>query len=135
MKKSDVDLNKKKECDILTLERWVEVLFSGNQIDVFLHKYKVETLAVYGYGRLGRLLVKQLRQSNLVNLAYVVDQNKTCVDYDIPFFLADDSLHDVDMVIVTSVYYYNEIRSNLVNKGIKSKILSLYDLLNLIDSE
>lgn len=126
------DLGNKNEFIILTLARWVRVLEAGGRIDTFLRHHGIHTVAVYGYGHLGRLLVEELHRSACVQLAYVADQSKQQLDEDVPFCLASEELPDVDVIIVTAVYYFDEIRTALEAKGVRAKIVSLYDVLNLM---
>lgn len=124
----------KNEFIILTLARWVDVLHAGGRIDAFLHAHGVESVAVYGYGHLGRLLTRELHRSEQVRLACVVDQSEQQLDEDVPFVLASDELPEVDAILVTAVYYFDEIRAALMAKGVRAKIVSLYDVLNLMEA-
>ena len=122
----------KNEFIILTFDRWVEVLQAGGRMDAFLQARGIVSVAVYGYGHMGKLLAAELHRSKLVHLAYVTDQSKKVLDIDVPFHLASEMLPPVDMIIVTAVYYFDDVRSALQSAGVQARIVSLYDLLNLM---
>ena len=85
------------------------------------------TVAVYGMKELGELLYEELRNAD-VRVEYVVDQFREPIFIDVPVLKPDEPLPPVDVVIVTAVHYFEEIRESLKDK-IDCPIWSLEDVL------
>ena len=86
-----------------------------------------KTIAVYGLSYLGKCLVDQLNRDD-VNVVYGIDNGTIQFHFDIPTYTMADDLPDVDAVIVTPVYSFEEIKISLVQK-VNCPILSLADIV------
>lgn len=96
---------------------------------IFLKKqYKIKNCAIYGYAELGKILRRRLEKSD-ISILYVLDK-KVDADPDgqIPFYYPISGLDKPDAVIVTAVYYFDEIRKELLELGYNN-VYSLYDIV------
>ena len=69
----------------------------------------------------GCKLYEELKNSNIV-VKYVID--KRMIETDIEVVTIDDDFKEVDIIIVTAIYEYNEIVKELKKKT-KSPVISL----------
>lgn len=110
-------LEKTIENDNLIMEslvQWVTILSENKDLmEVFAdHGYK--TIAIYGYGHLGRLLEKTLKGSDVRVLCIMDRKFSERAGY---FLSADADIPKVDAIIVTSAYYFTEIKAMLSEKA------------------
>lgn len=88
--------------------------------------YKI--IAVYGMGSIGKLICKSIDNS-VVRIEYGIDKNESGINSDIKILNPENNLPEVDAIIVTPVYYYDDIKKDLIRK-VSCPIISLYDLIN-----
>lgn len=121
--------NQKHEMFYSMLIKWLELNIKGNRISSYLEEKNIMDIVIYGYAEIGKLLYEELKESR-INVSYVIDQKdiksdvvnirKPCKLYEQP-----------DMVIVTAIYYYDEIKEHLSRVGYK-RIESLSDIINTL---
>ena len=90
----------------LLMNKWMKTKQEGRHIKEYLEKRGYKSVAVYGLSHVGRCLLEELKDCD-VEIKYAVDRNA---------------------MIVTAVYYFNEISNNLKDK-ITFPIVSLKDIL------
>lgn len=109
------------------LVRWLECQQSEKTIAQKLKLRGYKSVVIYGYAELGRLLKNDLLKSE-ISLLYILDKgNKGCIDF--PIYKPSKGLEKPDVVVVTAVYYYDEIRCELMNWGYEN-IISLHELIS-----
>lgn len=118
----------KNEAIINTMERWICLQSQGHNVADILFDFKLMNIAIYGMGHLGKLLYEQLRDSR-VSVSYIIDQNKIALNDPVPVYSNNDILPDTDAIIVTAIYYYDNIKNHLEEKNKKITIISLEDIL------
>lgn len=118
----------KDELIILTLLQWVQIEHEKKKIETILYEMRCKNVAIYGYGHLGRLLAKNLQGTEL-NLACIIDKNKNLPCEEFKLYSPYDELPQVEAIIVTSVYFFDEIKAELRDLLPDVEILSLYDIL------
>ena len=104
---------------------WVKMYQLHGKISDYLYSKNYKSIAIYGFGTVGELLLNEISSSN-INIKYIIDKEKKYTG-DIPLISPDDVFSPVDVIIVTPVYYYANIR-NLINKKTKIKVVSLFDI-------
>lgn len=109
------------------LVQWMMLKNDGNKLSEYLELNQYHTIAVYGMKELGQLLVDELQDTD-VSVAYIIDQNKDKIVSELPCYYPDDKLPEVDAVVVTAIYYYQEIEERMCKK-IQCPIISLEDLV------
>ena len=123
----------KKIQQIETYDKWVKLLLEGKSISNYLINQKYYNVAIYGFASLGRRLFQELKKNNRINVKYIIDKmakQKRCDDLNI----VDESqgLLEVDIIIVTALYDYDDIKQEFVAQG-NNNVFSIYELLELID--
>lgn len=109
------------------LVQWVSLKEKGITIDCFMKKNGYRTAAIYGMKELGELLYDEMKNAG-IHIEYIVDQFCDPIFIDVPVIKPDESLFPADVIIVTAVHYFEEIKEMLKNK-IDCPIYSLEDVL------
>lgn len=115
---------KQKEKNIYLKQLFVRWLYNsqnGIKISDYLEELNIKTIAIYGMSDAGCKLYEELKNSNIV-VKYVID--KRMIETDIEVVTIDDDFKEVDIIIVTAIYEYNEIVKELKKKT-KSPVISL----------
>lgn len=109
------------------MNRWVKVKQEGKNLASNLLKNGYNKIAIYGMSYVGETLVRELEGTN-VQIVYGIDQNANSVSTDIDVVTMEDDLTEVDVVVVTSIYFFNDIKDKLMSK-ITCPVISLEDIL------
>lgn len=84
------------------------------------------TVAIYGMGRLGKLLYCELKDM----VRYAIDKNAEQNYGEVPLKGMDDEFPPVDLVVITTVYGKKAIM-DFLSKRVMCKVMVLEELLNL----
>lgn len=109
------------------MERWLTLHEEGRTIPQILRERGMSTIALYGLGRIGKHVVRELQDSD-VTILYAIDRVVSGIYEEIPVKKAEESLPAVDAVIVTAVYDFEEIEEVLKNR-IDCPVISLEEIL------
>lgn len=121
------DQNNKNSCYMNLLDQWMTLKEKNVFIADWLRVEGYSNVAIYGYGMLGRHLYTELLSSK-VEVEYLIDQQGNKLHTECKVYLPSETLPQVDLVIVTAVYYYEEIYHKLKDKGIP-QVVSLQTIL------
>lgn len=114
------------------LSRWLELNLQGKSICTYLEQESFCNIAIYGLGLLGKPLVDEM-QNHSLRIAYGIDQDEyKGKKFDFPVYRLQETLPDVDIVIVTVEYVFDSIRQQLEEKNIY-KIITLSELLDFAE--
>lgn len=109
------------------LKRWVLRLLEGLRISDELMRRGITTIYIYGYGELGKLLIRELSDTK-VHIEAVIDRRAgQFVGNEVKVILLEKANHRLP-VVVTAVYEYTQIEKNLKAFGFE-KIYSLKKLM------
>ena len=95
-------------------------------IENYFENMNINSVAIYGMGEIGTLLVEYLEQKG-IEIRCIVDKNKDVKTYGYQLFSPDDDLPQTDAVIVTSAYYFVDIADKL-RKHTDANIISIDDI-------
>ena len=109
------------------LVNWMRNIQSERKISSYLEMNNIKKIAIYGYAELGQLLEGELKGSQ-IEISYIMDKAKTAA-LSGKTVLPDKELPKVDAVIVTAIYYYDEIKNELEKLGFVN-VISLRDLVD-----
>lgn len=114
----------------LMMTKWVQIKQEKKSLADYLEKNHYKTIVIYGMSYAGECLLNELKDSN-ITVKYGIDKSvdKAYTDIDVvsPDEVSEDA--DVDAVIVTPIFFMNEIEEALSVK-ISCPILSLEDILD-----
>lgn len=109
------------------MERWVKVKQHGKSMAEILEKKGYYNIAVYGMSYVGKRLIKELKGSN-INVNYGIDRRIDLCCEDVEIVSAASDLKKVDAIVVTAVYYFDDIEITL-SKKVGCPIISIEELL------
>lgn len=132
-----LELEKKLQKSVLfywILTRWMDLKIKGHSTAKILGRLNCGSIAVYGYAELGQLLCRELAGTNIC-VAYVIDKRvKETGDEKLPVYVPRGGLPDVDAIVVTAVYDFDEIKEELSHMGYQN-VISFRKLLEGDDKE
>lgn len=116
-----------------TLNLWMKLINKGIGIKTYFEKNNINTIAIYGAGEIGQRLYEQLKSSD-VNVRYIIDKNEKFSfrnSFDGVEVVNITTLKDIDIdaIVVTPIYAFNEIYKELSNKDFSCKIINFKSLI------
>lgn len=111
----------------LMMNQWVKVKQEGKSLKEYFLNNDLKTIAIYGMSYAGETLVDELKGSGITVL-YGIDMRADSIYSDIEIVSPEDNLKEVDAVIVTPVYFFDEIEE-MLGKKMECPIVSLEDIL------
>lgn len=108
------------------MSQWVRLTQDGKSIKDYFIKKDYRDIAIYGKGHFGEAAAKELLGSG-ITVKYFIDQK---ADKDSGDFVVspDSELEEVDVILVTPVTSYGEIKQRLVKK-VSCPVISIEDIL------
>lgn len=113
-----------KHLDLLKIAvRWIK---EPDKIERYLHKNEYKKIGIYGMSYLGDTLQEILRNRGF-EIVYGIDKNADKIyNQNVPIYTLDDELSRVDLIIVTVIDGYEQIKHELEIKfKHKVEIISL----------
>lgn len=107
--------------------QWMISKQEGKSVTDYFHNNGIKSVAIYGMSYLGERLFDELSTSD-IEVKYAIDKNANSIYTKIDVISPDESIPAVDAIIVTPVFFYNEIEKMLSGKT-ECKIISLEDIL------
>ncbi len=108
-------------------DQWIRTKQEGKSVVDYFHNNEIKSIAIYGMSFVGQRLYEELKDSD-IKVNYAIDKNASSIYADIDVIDPDGDLPTTDAIIVTAIYFFNEIEEILVKKT-NSKILSFEDIL------
>lgn len=111
--------------------KWLEIRQAGHCLNEYFKKNRIQSIAVYGMGALGRRLYDELEDSD-VEVKYLVDRNPNGMDKILKFVHLDEEKLDVDAVVVTVISSEKEIVDEIKGYGYK-RVIGLSEIIYSFD--
>lgn len=102
---------------VIAMKRWIENLQNGKTVVSYFQKKNYKKIAVYGTSYFSERLQRELQSTDVI-VDLVFDKNSMNL-------IAE---HEVDVIVVTSLYYFYEIREQLIQIT-KCPIICIDDVL------
>jgi hypothetical protein len=107
---------------------WISIRQNDKELSHYFEKKGYKTVAIYGMSYLGRLLREELRNSS-VEVVFGIDRTGQGIGgVDIPVYMPDDDWETVDVIVVTAVDFYGEIKEAIQKKR-SIAVISLEDVV------
>jgi len=107
---------------------WMLAISEGKTVADYFKKKQIKSIALYGYGYLGRMLLKSLEKSD-IEISYVIDKNADYLDTPVKCCTLEKKLIEVDAVIVTLVLDCRKMVDAQIRKKMKTEIFWLEDVI------
>lgn len=111
----------------LLMNQWVKVKQEGKNVTEYFEKNGYNKIAIYGMSYVGETLVDELKDSK-IEIVCAIDKNADGIYSEIDMITPNDEIPQVDAVIVTPVFFFEEIEE-LLRRRTSADILSLEDIL------
>lgn len=114
-------------------QQWITNKNEGKTLDSYFKEQNYNTIAIYGMGTLGELFLEEIKKSDL-KVAYFIDKNSDDMFYGESNIEVTDlegihSKDDVDVVVITPIFDFDEIMDELQNAGISCPMVSLEEII------
>ena len=109
------------------LNQWLKIKQGGKSIAEYLSMKGYCKVAIYGMNYLGERLLEDLEDSEII-VAYTIDKGTKSAVKNVKCYTPEERLSEVDAVIVSVNYYFDEIKNELSPK-IDYPILNLEEIL------
>lgn len=109
------------------LNHWLALKQEGKSLETYFVENNIKTLAIYGVGEMGNRIYDELKDSEIV-VKYGIDKSGGGTFADLEIFTLEEDLEEVDAIIVTAVFAFDEIEE-LVSKKVTCPIISLEDIV------
>lgn len=127
-KQNDSIIIKKNIEVIKLLDKMLYRKQRGHTIENYLKEHNLQTVAIYGMSYVGFRLYDELKQAGVV-VKYGIDQNAERIRMqEIDILYPDEELPEVDAIIVTATFFYEEIEKKL-SRQVSAKVYSLKEIL------
>lgn len=111
----------------MAFDQWLRIRQEGRTLVEYFKQEDYKTVAIYGMKELGERLYDELRDSG-ITVRYIIDKNADSIYADVDVITPDEKLEPVDVIVVTALYYFDEIEEMLSEK-VDYPIISLEDIL------
>lgn len=109
------------------LLKWITLKQDHIDFSSYFENHSLYTIAVYGLGEQGIRFIDELKSSN-VTIKYVVDKGTKQFAADYPLYAPNDTLEEVDAMVVTVVNSFQEIEEQMAYK-LMCPIISLEEII------
>lgn len=109
------------------MNHWMILKQKKFDIVSYLQQKNYHNIAIYGMNYFGQRLYDELKES-CIKIKYIIDKNAANICSDLHIILPNEKIEDVDVIIITAIIYFDEIKKELLEKGNYS-IVSLEDML------
>lgn len=113
------------------LVRWMDICQNKKDVSIYFAQKGYREIAVYGVSDIGKLLINALEGTD-IRVRHGIDIQADKVKASIPVYKPEDKWPDVDAIVVTAVYFYDDICRQLWAGGIDIPIISLHEVLDFI---
>ena len=117
----------KFEAYLNLLDAWMTLREKGIRLDKYLLDKGYNKIGLYGYGILGRHFIEEMKDS-CVQVAFLVDRKGDKLCTPVPVYLPSVQLPECDVIVVSSVFFMEDIRAELIKYG-DYKLISLETIL------
>lgn len=111
----------------LMMNQWVAVKQEGKNLADYFDKQGYKSIAIYGMSYAGERLLEELKCSD-IQVQYGIDKNADNIYMDVNIVTMEDELKPVDAIVVTPIFFFDDIEEELSQK-IDCPIISLEDVL------
>lgn len=119
----------KKDRYYRVTNQWIYNLHHGKSISDYFKTRKINTIAIYGMGVLGELLLEELENTD-VSISCIIDREKIQRNYGINVKTVEESKAiEADFIVVTAVADFDSIKDCLIENGCQIAIISLEDII------
>lgn len=110
------------------LNQWIINKQNGKEMSLFFEKEGYKSIAIYGMGEMGNRFYEEIEKSEKVRVKYIIDKEAKNIYAEVPIYSIEDDLEDVDAIVVTSTFAFEQIKEKLEVKT-ECSIISLEEVV------
>ncbi|SFU66086.1 hypothetical protein [Butyrivibrio sp. M55] len=111
------------------LAKWMVKKQQGKNITNYLYSRGFKEIAIYGMKEVGQILLGEL-DAEKVEVKYAIDQSgESSGGISIEVYYPNDLLDKVDAIVVTPIYYFDDIKRHMETK-IGCPIISIEEIID-----
>lgn len=110
------------------MNRWMLLKNRNISLRIWFEKKSIYHIALYGYSEMASRLAEELEESS-VTVAYYLDKEEKWTEDGRRTITIEQFQPSVDMIVVTSFFYYDEIKE-LINQKYRIRIVSLKTIVD-----
>lgn len=110
------------------LNQWLQLKQEGKSLEEYFATNNIHTIAIYGMGEMGNRLYEELKNTN-IEVRYAIDKNADSTYSEINVIdLESGDLDEVDAIVVTAIFAYDEIEEK-INNVVNYSVVNLEDIV------
>lgn len=106
---------------------WIAIYQQNRFLSEYFKEKNYKKIAIYGMKEIGIRLLEELKGTE-IEVVYAIDKDAAHIYLDVEVYEPDDSLPETDVIVVTAISYYTEIRENM-KKRVSCPIINLEDII------
>lgn len=110
------------------LDRWLWLKLQNKEIKEFFETKGYKRIAIYGLGEVGSRLYEELSRNSDISVIYAIDNNADKKNSPLKLYKPEDTLPDVDVIVVSVDYIYDDI-AELLSDKVSCPIISIDDVI------
>lgn len=110
------------------LDRWLWLKLQNRDIKEFFEAKGYKRIAIYGLGEVGSRLYEELSRTSDIRVIYAIDSMAPKKRSPLKVYKPEDVLPDVDVVVVSVDYIYDEI-AELLSDKVSCPVISIDDVI------
>lgn len=131
--KKEIEIGQRYKSYYSITNQWILNKNESKDIAKYFHERDIKSIAIYGMGTIGELFFQDIKQTD-INIEYFVDRNADSIYYGLDNIsvVGLDSIttqKEVDAIIITPIFDYEDIIKELRNKNINFRTISLEDII------
>lgn len=113
--------------NLLLLNDWMEFLYAGGSIEQYFYEHGYKKILIYGNGYIGQRLYQALERTD-INVVAIMDMLNSSDSVTENILIGVDSeMPETDCVVITPVFYFDEIYRMLREKT-QQPVISIEEL-------
>lgn len=109
------------------LNQWIILKTEGRSLEEYFKNNNYNKIAIYGMGEIGCRLYEELKETN-IEVKYCIDKNLDGVYSELDVFSLEDDLEEVDVIVVSPVYDFEEIEKT-ISETVGYSVISLEHII------
>lgn len=111
--------------------RWIKMKSEKKELKEYFQKHNYRSIVIYGVGEIGKRLYEELKESG-IDVCYAIDSQDTCSYTELKIVTKDDVLETADVMVVTPLFDYEGIRSEMSQK-VDFPIISIQEIVDELE--
>lgn len=116
------------------LEKWMTCKEQNYKLADYFHNNNIVSVAIYGMGKVGKHLKHELEKVGIA-VSYVIDEGEGVFYGKEEHYNLRDKLPDTDIVIVTPIEEFEDIKKRIVNNNEMLNVISFEELVDILKAE